>query len=44
MPVTDLSTASVSSARTPYVVKVANFTKPFNYVVLDNAPIVKTLF
>lgn len=44
MPVTDLSTASVSSARTPYVVKMANFTKPFNYVVLDNAPIVKTLF
>lgn len=44
MPVTDLGKASVSSARTPYVVKMANFTKPFNYVVLDNAPIVKTLF
>ena len=44
MPVTDLSTASVSSARALYTVKMANFTKPFNYVVLDNAPIVKTLF
>lgn len=44
MPVTDLSTASVSSARALYTVKMANFTKPFNYVVLDNAPIVKALF